>query len=138
MRLDTIPHLEINRKIENIIRQIKPDIVFTTPVNDLNLDHKKVYESCLISTRPISSSVKEVYSYEIPGIKQDPFNPTVYENIDKQLASKIKAFKMYKSEVMKFPHGRSVEAIKNLASYRGIESGFRNAEAFHLIRKIND
>jgi LmbE family N-acetylglucosaminyl deacetylase len=138
MKLDTISHLEINKKLESIITRIKPKIVFSTPFNDLNLDHKKVYESCLIATRPLSTSVKEIYCYEIPGIKQDPFNPNVYENISKELTSKIKAFKMYKSEVRKFPHPRSVEAIKNLAIFRGIESGLKNAEAFQLIRKIND
>ena len=102
------------------------------------MDHKKVYESCLIATRPISSSVKEIYCYEIPGIKQEPFIPTVYENISKELSFKIKAFKMYKSEVRKFPHSRSIEAIENLAIFRGIESGLKNAEAFQLIKKIND
>ena len=96
MKLDTISNLEINKKIESISKRIKPKIVFSTPFNDRNLDHKKVYESCLIATRPISSSVKEIYCYEIPGIKQEPFIPTGYENISKELSFKIKAFKMDK------------------------------------------
>jgi len=39
---------------------------------------------------------------------------------------------------MKFPHPRSVEAIENLAIQRGIECGLKRAEAFQLIKNIND
>jgi len=45
---------------------------------------------------------------------------------------------MYKSEVMKFPHPRSIKAIENLAIQRGVECSLKNAEAFQLIRNIID
>ena len=41
-------------------------------------------------------------------------------------------------KIKKYPHPRSIESIKNLAIHRGIESGLKNAEAFRLIRSIND
>ena len=68
MQLDSIPHLEINKKLEKVIKEFKPEIVYTTPFNDLNLDHQKVFESTLVATRPISSTVKQILSYEIVGI----------------------------------------------------------------------
>ena len=37
---------------------------------------------------------------------------------------------MYESEVEKFPHPRSIEAIENLAIQRGIEARLKKAEAF--------
>ena len=43
---------------------------------------------------------------------------------------------MYKSEIMKFPHPRSIESIENLAVYRGIQAGIAKAESFELIRNI--
>ncbi len=43
MRLDTISHLEINQALEKIITKIKPEIIFTTPKNDLNKDHQIVF-----------------------------------------------------------------------------------------------
>ena len=101
-------------------------------------DHQKVHECTLVATRPISSTVKQVLSYEIPGITKIPFNPNIYEKIDKEFGYKKKAFQIYKSEVMKFPHPRSIESIENLAIYRGIESGLRKAEAFQLIRHVLD
>jgi len=120
MGLDSVPQLEINKKLEEIIKKIKPEIVYTTPDNDLNRDHQKVHESTLVATRPFSNSVKQVLTYEISGIVKNPFVPTVYEDISKEFFYKIKAFKMYKSEVEKFPHSRSIEALESLASLRGI------------------
>ena len=69
---------------------------------------------------------------------REPFRPSVYENVEKEFSYKIKAFKMYKSEVKKFPHPRSIEAIENLAIQRGVESSLKKAEAFQLIRSIEE
>ena len=136
MKLDSVPQLEINQEIEKIIKKIQPKIVFTSPKNDLNRDHGVTFNSTLVATRPSSSGVKKVFSYELPGYTKKPFSPNHYENITKQFVHKIKAFKMYKSEIMKFPHPRSIESIENLAVYRGIQAGIAKAESFELIRNI--
>lgn len=136
MKLENIPQLEINKKLEEIISEFNPKVVYTSPNNDLNLDHKKVFESTLVVTRPTSNNVKQVLSYELPGHKKIPFNSNIFENITKEIKYKIQAFKMYKTEVMKFPHPRSIEAIENLAIQRGVDAGLKRAEAFQLIRSI--
>jgi LmbE family N-acetylglucosaminyl deacetylase len=136
MRLDTIPHLEINIQLEKIIKKYKPEVVYTSPPNDLNKDHQSVFESTLVATRPTLTSVKMLLCYEMAGFVREPFHATVYEDITKEMDYKIRAFKAYDSEVMKFPHSRSIEAIENLAIMRGIQSGLRRAEAFDLIRNI--
>tara|TARA_Y100000817_G_scaffold191420_1_gene149564 strand:+ start:1441 stop:2079 length:639 start_codon:yes stop_codon:yes gene_type:complete len=136
MKLDSVPQLEINQEIEKIIKKIQPKIVFTSPKNDLNRDHDVTFNSTLVATRPSSSGVKKVFSYELPGYTKKPFSPNHYEDITKQFVHKIKAFKMYKSEIMKFPHPRSIESIENLAVYRGIQAGIAKAESFELIRNI--
>ena len=136
MKLDTISHLDINRMLEKIIKKFKPQVVYPTPINDLNMDHQRVYESTLVVTRPISSIVKQLFCYELPGFTRTSFNPNVYEDITKEFDYKIKAFKMYKSEIQKFPHARSLKSLENLAIQRGIESGLNKAESFQLIRSI--
>ncbi len=135
-KLDTIPQLEINQKIEEVIGKFKPKYVYTTPGHDLNKDHRQLFDSTIIASRPGSSSVEAIFSYELPGFVKRPFNPNIFENIENELFQKIKALKEYKTEVMKFPHPRSIESIKNLATYRGIQSGLKQAEAFELIHKI--
>lgn len=138
MRLDSVPHLEINKKLEKIVMQFKPSIVYTTPYNDLNKDHQVVFDCTLVATRPLSSSVKQILCYELPGQVKTQFIPNIYEDITKEMSAKITAFKKYKSEVGKFPHQRSIKSIENLAVHRGVEAGLKCAEAFHLIRKIED
>ncbi len=137
MRLDSIPHLEINRELEKIIKKFKPTVVYSPSSHDLNKDHQKAFESALVVTRPFACSVKKLLCYELPGMVRKPFYPSVYENIEKEFSFKLKAFKMYKSEVTKFPHPRSLEAIENLAVYRGIQVGLKKAEAFKLIHSID-
>jgi LmbE family N-acetylglucosaminyl deacetylase len=137
MQLDSIPQLKINQLLEEIIEKTKPVKIYTTPNTDLNKDHQIVFDSTLIAARPSSSTVKEIYSYELPGFTREPFSPNVFVDISKFLDFKINAFKLYKSEVKKFPHPRSIVSIKNLAKIRGVESGLHLAESFKLIRSIS-
>ena len=136
-RLDVTPQIEINKKLETLIKKIKPEIVYTVPDNDFHKDHQKVLECTEVVTRPHSSNVKELYMYELPESTKTEFNPTVYINIEKEFQQKIKAFKMYKTEQQEFPFPRSLKGIETLALQRGIQSGLKKAEAFKLIRKIN-
>ena len=135
MRLN-LSHLDINKKLEEIIEKYKPEIVYTAPKNDLNLDHQMVFNSTLVACRP-KSGVKQILCYEIQGNTKVPFVPNVFENIEKEFPYKIKGFKMYKSEIEEFPNPRSITAIENLAIQRGVESGTKKAEAFELIRVVN-
>jgi len=137
MKLDSVSHLEINRELEKIIKKFNPKIVYTTSKHDINKDHQIVFESTLVVTRPQSSNVKQVFSYETAGMTITQFLPTVFEDISKEFKYKIKSFRMYKSELRPFPHSRSLKAIENLAIQRGIESGTKKAEAFELIRVVN-
>ena len=138
MKLDSIPQLEINKKIEKVIDRFKPQIIYTTPNNDYNKDHKIVYESTLVAARPTTKKIKQILSYEIPSYVKNPFEANVYENISKEFTTKIRAFKQFKSEIHKMPHPRSYEYIEALAKLRGMESGFLKAEAFRLIRNSRD
>ena len=135
MRLN-LSHLDINKKLEEIVEKYRPEIVYTAPKNDLNLDHQMVFNSTLVACRP-KSGVKQILCYEIQGNTKVPFVPNVFENIEKEFPYKIKGFKMYKSEIEEFPNPRSITAIENLAIQRGVESGTKKAEAFELIRVVN-
>ena len=135
MRLN-LSHLDINKKLEEIVEKYRPEIVYTAPKNDLNLDHQMVFNSTLVACRP-KSGVKQILCYELQGHTKVPFVPNVFENIEKEFSYKIKGFKMYKSEIEEFPNPRSIAAIENLAIQRGIESGTKKAEAFELIRVVN-
>jgi LmbE family N-acetylglucosaminyl deacetylase len=136
MRLDSISHVEMNKELEKIIKKFNPKILYSTPYNDLNKDHQKVFESCSVISRPISSKIKQFLCFEMGGRNKTPFNPNTYVDISKELSFKLKALKQYKSEIKPFPHERSLKFIESLSHVRGVESGFKNAEAFQLIKNI--
>jgi hypothetical protein len=41
----------------------------------------------------------------------------------------------YRSQLRTFPHARSLEALRGLATWRGATVGFAAAEAFMLVRE---
>ena len=67
-------HLDINKKLEEIIKKIKPSIVYTSSNNDLNLDHSAVFDSTLVTCRP-KSGVKKIQCLrqELPGNPENGF-----------------------------------------------------------------
>lgn len=141
--LDTVAQLEITKKIENEISKSLPDIIFTHNSEDLNIDHRIISESTVIATR-FYKKKHTIANFEILSStdlnfheNNSNFKPNYFVDISKTIKKKIKAFKEYKKEIRKFPHPRSEKGIKILSNYRGMFSGFTNAEAFKIIKKIN-
>ena len=144
-QLDTIPQLQIVKKLEEIIAEIKPNIVYMHHPYDINSDHQIAAQTTLAALRPISfHQIKpEIRSFETPsstdqGPNEMPytFKPNFYVDIDLVWDQKLKALNAYHKELKKFPHPRSLKAIEALAIKRGTEAGLKKAEAFYIIRKI--
>lgn len=138
MELDQIPLLKITKEIEKEIYKIKPEVVFTHHYNDLNQDHRIVYEATVTATRPIpGSTVNLLCSFEIPAStdwrKPYKFNPNLFVDITKEIEIKIKALKSYHYEIRKNPHPRSEIMTKVIAQRWGSLSNNYFAEAFEII-----
>lgn len=141
VKLDTISQKKLNKAIYKVVSEINPDILYIPHKGDLNKDHRLVFESSLVATRPIDQKIKKVLSYETLsetewGQPIEPFIPNIYEDITETFRDKIEAFKSYKSEMKIWPHPRSLKIIEALAKKRGSEAGIKFAEAFILIREI--
>jgi LmbE family N-acetylglucosaminyl deacetylase len=140
-RFDEVPLLDIIKKIAKIKDLIKPTIILTHHRNDLNIDHRMTYNAVLTAFRPIKGErAKEIYSFEVLSSTEwnypNNFTPNFYLNAAQNFDKKIKAMKAYKREIRKWPHPRSVKAIKALAQKRGSEVGLEFAEAFEMIRRV--
>jgi LmbE family N-acetylglucosaminyl deacetylase len=142
-KLDSIPLLEIVKKIEIEIEKINPTKIYTHHPSDLNVDHQIVFKSVLTAARPFpGSSIKEILSFEIVSSTEwnyDPkenFKPNLFIDISNQFEEKLELLKIYKKELYNQPHARSLENIKNLNKFRGSSVGFDYAEAFSVIRMI--
>ena len=126
-KLDTIPLLNIVKLIEKQIRFYKPEIIFTHFENDLNVDHQIIYKAVLTATRPLTKTfVQKIYSFEIPSStdfslsrsSKKIFNPNFFVEVEHTINKKINLLKIYKGEIKKWPHSRSLKSIKNLSMYR--------------------
>ena len=141
-RFDTVPLLDIIKTIEEIKDDIKPDIVFTHHLGDLNIDHQVTFKAVMAACRPtIDESVKEIYSFEIPSSTEwnapsslTYFMPDYFVDVNKSLEIKSNALKEYKTELRDFPHPRSLKAVELNAKCWGVKMGFKAAEAFKTIR----
>lgn len=143
IKLNMFPHHELADKILEVVKNIKPDVLYIPHRGDLNKDHRLVFEASLVAARPYSQDhkIKKVLSYETPsetewGQNLTPFLPNVYIDIARTFKKKLSAMRIYKSELRPYPHPRSLEFLEILAKKRGSEVGFKLAEAFVLIREI--
>ena len=128
--------------LEDCVLKVMPSVVYTHHRGDSNQDHRAVFQASMIACRSVSQhKVSRLLSYEVPSsTDQSPpfpeyaFQPNYYVNIDGVLDRKIDAMKIYTRELRQFPHPRSTQGVEVLAQKRGIEVGFRAAEAFVLVR----
>lgn len=142
-KMDEVPLLDIVKKLETLIKKIKPKTIFTHYADCLNIDHKITSQAVMTACRPLKdNSVKRILSFEILSstewakFKNKGFEPNFFIDISHQFKKKIVAMKFYQKELRKFPHSRSLKAIESLARFRGASSGVNFAEGFYLNRWI--
>jgi len=118
--------------IEEEINSYKPDIILI-PYPDTNQDHQAVHKACMVALRSHDKNyfVPTVLEYESPGGYQwgKPFEPNYFKELD--LEGKINAYRFYESQFR--PH-RDEFVLTLMASHRGRQSGFHDAEGFKVIR----
>ncbi len=144
--LDSISRLSVIKKIENYINKLNPEIIYTHHPSDLNVDHRRISEAVLTSTRPVpNQNVKKILFFEVAsstnwsfGFSGTSFEPNYFINISDTLDLKLKALEFYKTEMRDYPHSRSIKALECLAKWRGSTAGFNAAEAFVLARILED
>ena len=141
--MDKISNLELTKSIEKIIDKFKPTIVYTHTPFDVNVDHVSCYNAVLTATRPKKNTiVKKVMSFEVPSSSEwnftSIFTPNTFVDISREIKNKIKALEAYVSELQKYPHPRSPKALQAIGNRWGTVSGFSVAEAFSLVRLLED
>lgn len=143
-RLDTVPLLDVVKTVEDLIARFRPGTIYTHHPGDLNVDHGVVHRAVLTATRPVSGQcVRQIYAFEVPSSTEwafqriEPlFRPNVFVDIADTLETKIAAMDCYDTETRNFPHPRSAEALRAIATRWGSVAGLRAAEAFELIRSV--
>ena len=144
-RLNEIPERIIIQKISETFKKIKPAVLYLPNKSDIHSDHQIAFKLAFSASKNFRTPyVKKILMYEclsetefaIPA-SEAVFIPNYYSDISQFYNSKIKAMKIYASEVMDEPLPRSISTIEALARYRGSRIGCKYAEAFMQLLQIN-
>jgi LmbE family N-acetylglucosaminyl deacetylase len=143
-RFDTVPLLDVVKRVEGLVDQFRPSLVFTHSGGDLNIDHVVLHRAVLTATRPMAGqSVKEIYAFEVASSTEwafgqfaPAFRPGMFVDISTCLEKKVQAMERYESEARTFPHPRSAPALRAIAQRWGSVVGLEAAEPFELVRQI--
>ncbi len=142
-KVSELPVAKLNKSISKFITDRCPDTVFV-PFPDRHIDHRVIFDSSIVACRPLNKkSPKNVLLYEtlsethwnVPSVEPS-FQPTFFINIDKTIKDKIRAIKIYKSQVNEKTPSRSIKAIEALARFRGSQNGCEYAESFQIVRMV--
>ncbi len=144
-RLDMLPILEVTQRVDAVLQDVRPQIVYTHHRGDINRDHTVLHEATLTAARPYSAPfVKRILCYETPSATEwagpypeSAFIPNVFVDISDHLETKLQAMAEYPSELGKPPHPRSLEALRSHAAHWGSVIGVAAAEPFMLVREIH-
>lgn len=142
-RMDSLDLLDVIKFVEGVIREVRPDIVYTHYPHDLNVDHRITHQAVLTACRPIPGSIvpSSIYAFETVSSTEwaglgRGFQPAHYVEISPYLERKIQALAVYTSEMRPAPHARSDGTIRALAGLRGSTIGVPAAEAFMVVRQV--
>ncbi len=146
IEFNTVPHLKLVQFIEKAIEETRSQVVFTHHPSDLNNDHLHTSLACqaavrLFQRRPEVSPLKELLFMEVSSATEwalnkamNQFNPNTFIEVgEKAVDKKIEALSMYRGVMRPYPHPRSNEALKGLATYRGGQAGMAYVESFESV-----
>jgi len=140
MRLDTLSHVEVNAVVEQHIGELAAERVYT-PHPDVNRDHRVLFDSVAVATRPVpGQTVRRLYTYaptsstEWTPAALNWFVANWFVEITATLERKVAAFAHYETERRDYPHPRSERAIRAAAEFYGSSCGCEFAEPFVLVR----
>jgi N-acetylglucosamine malate deacetylase 1 len=141
-RMDSMDRIEIIKYVEDVIRQCKPEIIYTHHAGDLNVDHRRTHESVVTASRiQPGCGIKTLLFFEVASSTEwqtagsaPYFMPNWFVDISSTLDKKLNALKAYAMEMREWPHPRSIRALQDLSRWRGTCVASEAAEAFMLGR----
>lgn len=134
----------IERESSLSLEKIKPTMVALPSSTSYNQDHHSVAEASFAALRPSTPHhkhlVETVLSYEEPADSWT-LHPSTEPNFflpltENELNAKIKALKLYKSQLRAAPNLRSTDVVKVFAQARGALCGHQFAEGYRSLRVI--
>lgn len=143
-RLDVVPMAERVGWFSAVFNEVKPGTVYLPHPHDVHSDHAAVFDAAAACTKAFRyPTVRKVYAYETlsetefsirPGAT--PFHPNRFVDVSAHIERKIEIMRLYAGEMAAAPFPRSAEAIRGLATFRGVVASCLAAEAFMVLKEI--
>jgi LmbE family N-acetylglucosaminyl deacetylase len=139
-RLDAVPLTEVIAKLEAIVHEVRPHVVYCQYGGDVNRDHELLFKALLVATRPTESTIEGIYSFDTASSTEwaypRTFVPDMWVDISETLDTKLAAMACYHTETRAYPHPRSLEGLSHRAHAWGNQSCLDAAEVFMTIRRV--
>ena len=123
---------ELIVRIEAVIRQIEPRMIFVHYPDDTHQDHRNLAQGTTSATRYVPNFL----FYEGPTTQN--FTPNCFTDIEPVLEDKLACLKAHRSQVTKtnIEDLTNLELARSSANFRGIQARVKYAEAFQSIRLL--
>jgi LmbE family N-acetylglucosaminyl deacetylase len=120
---------EAVRFLETFVNKENPETILTHSVNSMHQDHRQVGWLTVAAFR----TAPRILAYETPRVTSE-FTPVYYIDISDSIKEKCDALKMHNSQ-----NGKkyiNFDAIIAMASFRGQQVNVKYAEAFEVVRFV--
>lgn len=143
-RLDAVPLVEVTKRIESEVDELRPEIVYTHFPRDVNSDHGVVARAAWTAARPyVAPWLRRFAVFETPSstewawpLDDGGFHPTLFVDVTADLDTKLAAMACYEPELRDYPHPRSLRALRERAAYWGSRVGLPAVEPFQVFREM--
>lgn len=128
-RVEDIPMHELVRRFDNIIGDVRPDLVITHSANDLHWDHGLVNRATVSALRRTPCDLLAFLSSPEMNAQARAIGQC-FADITRTMDQKIQAISAHRSQCPKL----DLESSRDLARAMGRISGYEYAEAYEVLR----
>ena len=133
---------QILKKLVEVVRSTKPDVIITHNPDDYMRDHmqasKLAYDASFVCTVPHFETLSEVFPQFPPVFYMDTlagigFIPTEYVDISQEIELKLEAIDCHESQVKWLLEHDNIDFLdfaKTCSKYRGLQASCKYAEGF--------
>lgn len=134
-RVEDLKTHQLVGKIDALVKELKPEAMFTHCLANLHLDHKLAYDACMASQR---LSYFDLFCYCPTSCHNVSiaFQPHAYIDISKTIEAKMKAISVHSSQFDE--RGLKTDRYREVSGQTGRLVGVDYAEGVEIVRmKVN-
>jgi LmbE family N-acetylglucosaminyl deacetylase len=129
VRVEDVPMHELVRRFDQLVGDLRPELVITHSANDLHWDHGLVHRATVSALRRTPCDLLAYLSSPEMNAHARCVGEC-FADVTKSIETKLQAIKCHSSQLSKL----DVESSRDLARAMGRISGYEYAEAYQVLR----